>query len=96
MSQLLDDKFKLNGSVQFVVYDQCNNIVNKYQKHNTVYASGIKAYKQLLGTMDDPNQPYSNSTDDDYQLNLQSNPNDFLSQNGKTPFLQPITIKNKK
>lgn len=96
MSQSLDDKFKLNGSVQFVVYDQNNNIINRYQKHNTVYANGIKAYKQLIGTMDDPNQPYSHSTDDDYQLNLQSNPNDFLSRTGKTPFLQPITIKGKK
>lgn len=96
MNQQFNNKFKLNGSVQFLVYDQNNQLIDTFKNHNTVYYTGSKAYKQILGLMDNSVQPTATSVDDDYQVNLQSNPSDFLQKNGKTPFLQPITLKKKK
>lgn len=91
-----NNKVGFNGSVQFFVYNENNQLVNSFQKKNTVYYTGKSAYKQILGTMDSASQPNANSLNDDYQVNLQSNSTDFLAKFGKTPFLQPITLQLKK
>lgn len=87
MKQLLN-KYKINGSVQLKIYDQNNNLVDVIDKKNQVLINGRKAYRNILGLMDDPNFPASESLDNQEEINIQSNSVDFLSQNGQMPFLQ--------
>ena len=87
MKQLLN-KYKVNGQVQLRVFDQNNQLVDCIKKKNEVFINGKKAYRDILGLMDDPNYPSYSSQNNEEQINIQSNNVDFFARSGQMPFLQ--------
>ena len=87
MKQLLN-KYKVNGQVQLKIFDQNNQQIDCIKKKNEVFINGKKAYRDILGLMDDPNYPSYSSQNNEEQINIQSNNVDFFARSGQMPFLQ--------